>query len=92
MEVQSLFSVKDKVVVVTGGGSGIGLMISTGFVKNGATVYITSRKAKVLEQTAKQLTLVGPGRCIPLACDLQDYKQTQELAQKLAELEPHGID
>ncbi|KAJ1643536.1 hypothetical protein LPJ64_004692 [Coemansia asiatica] len=92
MDIQSLFSVKDKVVVVTGGGSGIGLMISTGFVKNGAKVYITSRKAKVLQETAKQLTQMGPGQCIPLACDLQDFKQTQELAQKLSEQEPQGID
>ncbi|KAJ2704302.1 hypothetical protein FB645_003383 [Coemansia sp. IMI 203386] len=91
MDVQTLFSVKDKVVVVTGGGSGIGLMISTGFVKNGAKVYITSRKAQVLQETADQLTQMGPGQCIPLACDLQDYKQTQQLAQKLSELEPQGI-
>ncbi|KAJ2307395.1 hypothetical protein IWW52_006059, partial [Coemansia sp. RSA 2704] len=61
MESQTLFSVKNKVVVITGGGSGIGLMISQGFVKNGAKVYITSRKAQVLEKTAKELTEQGPG-------------------------------
>ncbi|KAJ1959810.1 hypothetical protein GGI12_004142 [Dipsacomyces acuminosporus] len=92
MDVQSLFSVKGKVAVITGGGSGIGLMISHGFVKNGARVYITSRKAKVLEKTAKELTALGPGECIPLACDLQDLKQVQELAAKIAELEPQGVD
>ncbi|KAJ1849088.1 hypothetical protein LPJ73_003817 [Coemansia sp. RSA 2703] len=92
MDIQSLFSVKDKVVVVTGGGSGIGLMISTGFVKNGAKVYITSRKAQVLTKTAEALNAMGPGSCIPLACDLQDYAQTQELASKLASLEPQGIN
>ncbi|KAJ2450236.1 hypothetical protein EV183_004428 [Coemansia sp. RSA 2336] len=92
MEVQSLFSVKDKVVVVTGGGSGIGLMISQGFVRNGAKVYITSRKAAVLEETAQELTSRGPGQCIALPCDLQDYKQVQQLASKLNELEPEGLD
>ncbi|KAJ1883971.1 hypothetical protein LPJ66_010836 [Kickxella alabastrina] len=92
MDTQTLFSVKDKVVVVTGGGTGIGLMISTGFVKNGAKVYITSRKAKVLENTARELTSMGPGQCIPLSCDLQEYSQTEKLAQKLAELEPNGIN
>ncbi|KAI8318652.1 rhamnolipids biosynthesis 3-oxoacyl-reductase [Martensiomyces pterosporus] len=92
MDIQSLFSVKDKVVVVTGGGSGIGLMISTGFVKNGAKVYITSRKAAVLEKAARELTAIGPGKCIPLPCDLQDLKQATKLAETIAELEPQGVD
>ncbi|KAI9470129.1 short chain dehydrogenase/reductase family [Coemansia mojavensis] len=92
MDVQSLFSVKNKVVVVTGGGSGIGLMISQGFVRNGAKVYITSRKASVLEKAAQELTSQGPGQCIALPCDLQDYKQVKQLASKLDELEPKGLD
>jgi len=47
MEVDNLFGVKGKVVLVTGGGRGIGFMISKGFVRNGATVYIASRSKKV---------------------------------------------
>ncbi|KAJ2081155.1 hypothetical protein H4R24_002538 [Coemansia sp. RSA 988] len=92
MDSQALFSVKNKVVVVSGGGSGIGLMITTGFVKNGAKVYITSRKAKVLEQVAEELTQMGPGKCIPLSCDLQNLDQVELLSKSLAEKEPQGID
>jgi NAD(P)-dependent dehydrogenase (short-subunit alcohol dehydrogenase family) len=47
MEIDNLFGVKGKVVLVTGGGRGIGFMISQGFVRNGATVYIASRSKKV---------------------------------------------
>ncbi|VUC27645.1 unnamed protein product, partial [Clonostachys rosea] len=41
MDAASLFNVKDKVVLVTGGAKGIGRMISEGFVTNGAKVYLT---------------------------------------------------
>ncbi|KAJ2464014.1 hypothetical protein EV174_006870, partial [Coemansia sp. RSA 2320] len=91
MDIQTLFSVKDKVAVITGGGSGIGLMIATAFIKNGAKVYITSRKIQVLKSVAEELTRLGPGQCIPLASDLQSYEQTKALAAELQRLEPQGI-
>ena len=52
---QNLFSVQDKVVVVTGGSRGIGEMIAAGYLANGAKVYITSRKADVCDATAARL-------------------------------------
>ncbi|KAJ1933267.1 hypothetical protein FBU59_006086, partial [Linderina macrospora] len=92
MDIQSLFSVRGKIAVVTGGGSGVGYMISEGFVKNGTKVYIISRKAAVLEKAAAKLNAMGPGQCIPLPGDLQDLTKVTELASKIAELEPSGID
>ena len=44
MNINELFGVKEKSVLVTGGGTGIGRMIAEGFVANGAIVYIASRK------------------------------------------------
>ena len=44
LNIENLFSVKDKVGIVSGGSRGIGEMIASGFLSNGAKVYITARK------------------------------------------------
>ncbi|KAK1460180.1 short-chain dehydrogenase/reductase [Colletotrichum melonis] len=48
-----LFGVKGLIAVVTGGGTGIGLMIAQGLEVNGAIVYIIGRRQEALEQAAK---------------------------------------
>ncbi|KAJ7700761.1 hypothetical protein B0H17DRAFT_1046509 [Mycena rosella] len=55
----SLFNVKGRIVLITGGGSGIGKMIAEGFVKNGATVYIAARKESQLKEAVQDLNELG---------------------------------
>ena len=48
----SLFAVQGLVAVVTGGGTGIGLMMAQALEANGAIVYILRRRKEVLEKAA----------------------------------------
>ena len=79
--IPELFSVRDKVVLVTGGSRGIGLMIARGFVENGAKVYITARKAEVCDATAEELSKLGDCTSIPT-----DLSKTEGRAHLIAEL------
>ena len=56
MKIENIFSVKDKIVLITGGSRGIGEMIASGFVANGAKVYITARTKEVVIETAQKLS------------------------------------
>ncbi|CAO3649850.1 unnamed protein product [Cunninghamella blakesleeana] len=89
MDTSKLFDVKDKVVLVTGGGRGIGEMIATGFVAAGAKVYISSRSADVCEKVAKELTAKGPGKCFSIPGDLQKLEDIKKIVEELSKVEDH---
>src|SRR6195256_4542673 len=76
-----LFSVEGRIALVTGGTSGIGLMIAQGLVDHGAKVYIASRNAQAGTQTAAQLG--GGERCIALGADLSTLGGVTSLEQAL---------
>ncbi len=83
---QDLFSLQGRVALVTGGSRGIGRMIAEGFLRQGARVYITARKAEQCEATAKELSALGP--CVALPADVSTVEGAQALAAEVARREP----
>lgn len=78
---KNLFSVEGKTALVTGGSSGIGLMIARGYVENGAHVYISSRKKDVCEQVAAELSKAG--RCTAIPADLSSEAECNRLGDEI---------
>jgi 2-deoxy-D-gluconate 3-dehydrogenase len=87
LSLNALFSVEGKVVLVTGGSRGIGEMIAAGFLANGATVYISSRKAEVCDATAARLAEEHGGACVSIPADLSTIEGVDALASVLRERE-----
>jgi citronellol/citronellal dehydrogenase len=70
---------KDKILLVTGGRSGIGYNIAANCLRYGATVYISSRNNSKLEAAATELSELGD--CRFLSCDIRNIHQVETLAE-----------
>lgn len=79
---QDLFALKGRTALITGGSRGIGRMIATGFLEQGARVYVSSRKADVCDKTAAELSVLGP--CFSLPMDVSSVGGAEALAKAFA--------
>jgi NAD(P)-dependent dehydrogenase (short-subunit alcohol dehydrogenase family) len=89
LSIEELFSVAGRTVLVTGGSRGIGEMIAAGFLVNGATVYISSRKAEVCDATAARLAETYGGTCASIPANLATLEGVSGLADALAGQQDH---
>jgi NAD(P)-dependent dehydrogenase (short-subunit alcohol dehydrogenase family) len=58
-------------ILVTGGGTGLGRVMSEACLMLGSEIYICGRRLEVLEQAASELTAAHGGRVVPIACDIR---------------------
>ncbi|KAL2689235.1 hypothetical protein Neosp_003287 [[Neocosmospora] mangrovei] len=75
----SLFDLSGKVALVTGGGSGIGLMATQALAVNGAKVYITGRTKEKLDRVTEQYGKNISGEIIPIVGDINTKQGVQKL-------------
>ncbi|MFD2603127.1 SDR family oxidoreductase [Flavobacterium suzhouense] len=74
-------ALKDKIIVVTGGGSGLGKSMTKYFMELGAKVAITSRDLEKLKTTAQELEAETGGKCLAVQCDVRHYEEVENMLQ-----------
>lgn len=72
---------RNKVAIITGGGSGIGKAIAVGFVREGAKVVIAGRNGKKLERAAAEIG----GECLAISADVSSAADVQKLVSAAIE-------
>lgn len=84
LEGEEMIDMTGKIVVITGGTSGLGKESAKEIAKIGATVAITGRNQKKLDQTAKDIQAIVPGAAIDtFLCDQSLLSNVRQLTASL---------
>ena len=81
-------SLEGKVIVITGGGSGLGKAMTTYFLELGADVAITSRNLEKLQNVKIELEEKTGGKVLAVQCDVRNYDEVEAMLK--ATLEEYG--
>ena len=73
---------QEKVVLITGGGTGLGRAMGEKFLQLGAKLAITGRREEVLQSTAQEMSVNG-GEVFYTTCDIRDASQIEEMVNKV---------
>ncbi|KAH9980058.1 short-chain dehydrogenase [Lactifluus volemus] len=87
LKTSTIFDLRGRIALVSGGGTGIGLMIAEGLAANGAKVYIAGRRKEVLQKVADEWTAQGSGTIIPLSLDVSNRDSIAEAKALIEEKE-----
>jgi len=80
---------KNKRILITGGGTGLGKGMAHRFLELGATVHICGRREEVLEQTAAELSVHGTIHAIP--CDVRNLDAVEAMIDSVWQEDPLDI-
>ena len=74
---------KNKRVLITGGGTGIGRSLAERFLQLSASVYLCGRRREVIEQTAKELSASTGGSCEAFPCDVRYDDDVEQVIEQI---------
>jgi NAD(P)-dependent dehydrogenase (short-subunit alcohol dehydrogenase family) len=70
---------RDKRILITGGGTGLGKAMAQRFLELGATLYICGRREPVLAATVAELNRISHARIHSIPCDVRDLPSVDEM-------------
>lgn len=74
---------KDKVIIVTGGGSGLGFAMASAFLKLGATVAICGRSQEKLSKACDSLSKIGPA--FQMTANVRDFEEVSAFTKAVVD-------
>jgi NAD(P)-dependent dehydrogenase (short-subunit alcohol dehydrogenase family) len=82
---------KNKRVLITGGGTGLGKAMAHRFLQLGAEVYICGRREEVLQKTAAELSAATQGPIHALPCDVRNLEAVETMIDTIWKTTPLDI-
>jgi len=82
---------RNKRVLITGGGTGLGKAMAHRFLELGATVYICGRREEVLEETAAELSNATKGPIHALPCDVRNLDAVEAMVDSIWKAGPLDV-
>lgn len=82
---------KNKRILITGGGTGLGRATAERFLQLGAVVYICGRRADVLQQTCRELGESTKGEIHSQVCDVRDREAVEQTIETIWQKGPLNV-
>ena len=82
---------RNKRLLITGGGTGLGKAMAHRFLQLGATVYICGRREDVLEETAAELSAATKGPIHALPCDVRNLDAVEVMIETIWKTAPLDV-
>ncbi|MBQ3468175.1 SDR family oxidoreductase [Candidatus Saccharibacteria bacterium] len=76
-----MFSLKEKIAVVTGASSGLGKQMARALARQGASLVILARRYERLEEFKPELLKLGAEKVLPLKCDVTSSDEINAAAE-----------
>jgi len=92
LQASHLFTCKDLTAVVTGGGTGIGLMQTLALTTQGAKVFIVSRNLEKLQDVAQKYGSASNGQIIPVQGDISNKQDIEKVIAEIDRQAPGGVN